>query len=548
MPRNGLENLADLAAGGPIGCDVCIVGSGPAGATLAFELADTSLRVVLVESGRETVDRSTEGLSAIENVGAFRDPNQSVMRRRILGGASHDWNGRCATLDGIDFQSRPWVPHSGWPIAAEQLTPFLERSAPHLGLGLGSDYTGERFWTLTAQRRPARALPGELLPMFWQLSRDPAHGQAATRFGPRLRLEQPANLRILTNATVVHVNTDEAASEVRSVEVASPDDRRFVIAARTVVLCAGGIENARLLLASDRLRPNGLGNDRDLVGRFLMDHPRGVVGAFGPEQVGELAPHLGLRTARTPRGFRLFCQGLRLSPAVQAREELLNCAVWLSEHIAPDDPWTALKRLAQRRGGWRDGVTILSHPSSVAEGVCRTVWRGGSVPRRLKALELVCAVEQRPDPDSRVTLAGPRDRHGVPISRVDWRVSEQERRTVRRTATLAAEALGRSGVRPPALADWVRDGGPFPRDFRDAAHHIGTTRMSDDPSTGVVDPDCQVHGVRGLFVAGSSVFPTGGHANPTQMIVALAIRLADRIRARERLAQPTAARVREPAF
>ena len=145
-------------------------------------------------------------------------------------------------------------------------------------------------------------------------------------------------------------------------------------------------------------------------------------------------------------------------------------------------------------------------------------------------------MEQRPDPASRVTLGGRLDRFGVPLLRVDWRVNEQEQRTARRTAELAAAALQKAGIARPVLDDWVRDGECFPGSFKDVAHPTGTTRMSAHPSSGVVDADCQVHGVQGLHVAGSSVFPTVGHANPTQMIVALAVRLADKLKQRHRIA------------
>ena len=154
-------------------------------------------------------------------------------------------------------------------------------------------------------------------------------------------------------------------------------------------------------------------------------------------------------------------------------------------------------------------------------------------------LRLSCAVEQRPDPASRVTLADRVDRFGMPLSRIDWRIDSQEQHTVRRTAELVGEGLQRLGLDGLALDEWVRDGAGFPPTFADAAHPTGTTRMADEPRQGVVDRQGQVHGVQGLYVAGSSTFPTSGHANPTLMIVALAIRMADHLK--QLHAQPAAA-------
>lgn len=546
-----VRSLPDCIDEGPIRCDVCIVGSGPAGATLALELAHTSLDVVLAESGHGGRDPGIDALSEIDNVGWPRTLDQSLTRSRMLGGTSGLWTGRCANFDGIDYQRRAWVPHSGWPFPAGIMTPYLDRSAPHLGLGPGSDYTGELFWKLAGREPTEPKLDSrKLLPMFWQFSQDPANRRTSMRFARRLLTERPANLRVVTHATAVHVDADDACAEVRAVELAAPNDSRCKVNARIVVLCAGGIENARLLLASNRQQAAGLGNWRGAVGRFLMDHPRGSVAVFDPGRIGELRGHFGIRTVHTVQGPRMFCQGMRLSPRVQEREGLTNCAVWLSEHVAPDDPWSALKRLALRRGGWLDGLRVASHPLMVARGAYGVWATGEGVPRRLTGLELDCAVEQAPDPDSRVTLSERTDRHGMPLSRLDWRVGEQEQRTARRAADLAIGELRRLGVHAPAPADWVREERPFPASFQDVAHHIGTTRMSTSSRTGVVDADCQVHGVHGLFVAGSSVFPTGGHANPTQMIVAMAIRLADTIKQRAWAPRraPTTMAVTEPGL
>jgi choline dehydrogenase-like flavoprotein len=152
--------------------------------------------------------------------------------------------------------------------------------------------------------------------------------------------------------------------------------------------------------------------------------------------------------------------------------------------------------------------------------------------RRLKAIFLSCMTEQVPDPDSRITLSNRKDRFGMPLSRIAWKVNEAEERSIRRTAELVASEVTRLGYAPPKLYAWVTDKDPLPQDFIDIGHPTGATRMSNDPAKGVVDAHCQVHGVDGLFVVGSSVFPTAGHANPTQMIVALAIRAADMLKAR----------------
>lgn len=529
-----VRDYQNISADEDLGTDICIVGSGPAGATLVRELAGSGLRVLLLEGGGLEGQADADALSEIENIGAPRVLDQSIMRPRVLGGASALWTGRCAPFDEIDFERRPWVPHSGWPIALKDLAPFLDRTVTHLGLGIGSGFTEAGPPSPSNRAASPPAVDTSILrPFYWQFSRDARRRFDSMRFGPRLLTEAADNVRVVTGATVVHVNTNDTASAAQSVEVAGLNGERRTIAAPVVVLCAGGIENARLLLASNRTAAAGLGNGHDTVGRFLMDHPRGGVASFDHGRPAAVNPYLAMHLMPTRRGTFLFCKGLRLSPEVQEREGLLNCAVWLSEMVMDDDPWSAVKRLLRGRGKLReDSAAIAANLGFFARGLYQGVVKRDVIPRKLSGLELNCTVEQRPDPDSRVTLSTRVDRNGTPLSRVDWRVNEQEQHTVRRTAELVTRELTRLGVPPPVLDEWVRDRSPFPPSFQDVAHHIGTTRMSARPKDGVVDTDCQVHGVQGLYVAGSSVFPTAGHANPTQMIVALAVRLADTLKRR----------------
>jgi choline dehydrogenase-like flavoprotein len=516
-----------------IEADICIVGSGPAGATIARELSGGKIRVVIVESGDVERQPECDALNEIESVGFQRVMDQWIVRNRVLGGSSYTWAGRCAPFDEIDYEARDWVPYSGWPFGSEEMNPFLERTITHLGLGIANGFTDSRFWHMAGQPRPLPDVDeGLLRPFFWQFSKDDRNPFHYMRFGRRLLSHEAVNVSVITNATAAHINTNTAGTMVQSVEVASPEGERWAVSAPTIVLCAGGIENARLLLASNRVLKAGLGNQNDLVGRFLMDHPRAPIAKFDLRGSERLQSRFGLYNVRSVNGTHWFRYGLALSPTVQRREGLLNCAVCFDEVVTPDDPWNALKRLLRGKAAFaRDVGAIASNLDLFAMGLYRWFIKRRSPPRKLDRLGLTCIVEQRPDPDSRITLAGRVDRLGMPLSRIDWRISDQEQRTVRRMGQLVVAELTRLGMTPPILEDWVASEGRSPPPFRDIGHPTGTTRMSLDPKTGVVDADCQVHGVEGLYSAGSSVFPTTGHANPTQMIVALAVRLADTLKA-----------------
>jgi choline dehydrogenase-like flavoprotein len=519
-------------------CDICIVGSGPAGTTLAQELSNTNLRVTLLESGGMARDPLMDALDEIDNVGRPRASDQWSVRNRIVGGSSHTWGGRCGPFDAIDYEERPWVPYSGWPIDGADLEPYLARTASHLGLAFGNGYNDERFWAIANRQRPAPDLDPEILiPVFWQFSRDTeeAYPYEYMRFGRHVAKRIGLNVTLVTGATVQSVQLSESGDAIRGVRFAAADGGQQVLTASVVILCCGGIENARILMNSNETKPHGVGNDHDQVGRYLMDHLRGSVATFSLPGSDALQKRFG----RYNVSRHFFRAGFRLSPDIQRREQLLNCAGWLGEVLAKDDPWDALRRLAGRTPKLpQDLFNIIANSNLLARGLKDFLGARNGVPRKLTELDLQCMCEQVPNPDSRVTLSERRDRLGMRLPRVDWRSHSDESRTMRKMAELAVQELPKAGLPAPKLEEWVKDGAEVPSTFVDVAHPTGTTRMSTEPGRGVVDANCEVHGVSGLFVQGSSVFPTAGHCNPTQMIVALAVRLADHIKMKHQYREP----------
>ncbi len=515
-----IDDLRTLPAGSPLQTDLCIVGSGPAALTLASEFAHTSRQVLVLESGSRGEETSFAlAQNEIESVGAPRELDQSKVRNRVLGGASHTWSGRCTTFDALDYEARPWVPGSGWPVTAQTMAAFEQRAAQYLGIA-PAVYDDRLLAETGLPPRFRERDGGPLRNVFWQFSRHSPSNRDHLRHGARFEETDAPNIQLLTHATVTHITTDPSGGTVRELEVATPEGVRHTVRARTVVLCAGGIENARLLLASNRVDPRGVGNGRDLVGRYLMDHPRAVLGTFAPAAARALTREFFILHHRS--GYRMQ-RGLSLSAVAQRKERLLNCAAWITQHFAHDDAWHAL-RTARLSGSRRHLARVaIRHSGQIAHGAWSRFVRKGPLPRRVSGLDLDVLLEQTPDRDSRVTLSDRKDPLGMPLSRIDWRIGDRERRTAIRLGCAIHEAFGQAGLPQPHLPEDAR--------FRDVAHPTGTTRMAATPEHGVVDPDCRVWGVDNLYVAGSSVFPTAGHANPTLMIVALTLRLADTLRA-----------------
>lgn len=526
-----IDDLRQLHDGAVLDADVCIVGTGPAGWAIATALSGSGLRVLILESGGLDEEPAAAALNAIRDVGT---PTFNG-RTRAFGGTSREWFGRCVPFDEIDFEQRSWVPSSGWPLAPRELQPYVTRAAERLG---ATRWTRDERPPPPGWPAPGPAVDRERLSPVWWQDTIPLDSGAAL-FGDR-----SSEARVLLHATVTHLDTDPDARVVRSVEVACAPDHRARIRTRLAVLCAGGLENARILLYSNRVRPAGLGNDRDLVGRYLIDHPRDPAISVRIDRRDERAFRrlFGPHRLTLPTGARhAFRLGLGLSPELQRAKRLLNAAAIVEEIGAESDPVASILRLRQGEvAHWRaDARNIVGAPLTAARAV-RAMVADDVSPRTVQAMGFELISEQIPDPDSRIRLSGERDPLGLPLGEVDWRVHDLELESQVALAREIDTQLQHLGLARPQLADWILDRTGRAPSLTDGCHPAGTTRMASDPGRGVVDEDCRVHGVENLYVAGGSVFPTTGHANPTLMIVALAIRLADHVRA-------TLARRRQPA-
>jgi choline dehydrogenase-like flavoprotein len=349
-------------------------------------------------------------------------------------------------------------------------------------------------------------------------------------------LERAANVTVYLHANAVDLVPIESGRGLSHVQGATLEGRRFTVRAQRFVLATGAIENARLLLASGGTAARGLGNDHDLVGRFFMEHLSFPAGLLVP--TNETLSFKLYNEHRPMQGGRGTGQAfLTLPETVLRRERLLNVRAWLP----PARDLEALRGTSEGVesvfgliGGLGDDHTgerlaeIASHLDEIAVYGYRRFLR----PAELHAHWLYFHMEQPPNRDSRVTLGTERDELGLPRVRLDWEIGDAAKDAFHRTVRLIAEELGRSGIgRVKMVATDPETGWPTTdRGLRGAWHQMGTTRMHSDPSLGVVDADCRVHGIDNLYIAGSSVFPTTGYTNPTLTIVALALRMADQLK------------------
>ncbi|HJP69282.1 MAG TPA: GMC family oxidoreductase [Sphingomicrobium sp.] len=562
-----LTRLSELDDNSAIAAELVIIGGGAVGLTIARECASAGMDVLVLESGLldenpehdqlNTVDLAEPCVSSVDQMkresfhgkqaelwSAERQPYG--VRCRVLGGSTQAWAGKSSIFDEIDFRARAWVDHSGWPFDKAELAPYLKRALAAL--------------KLCPADPPTCFAAGDLASYYWQFARSRLDRLDVMRMGKEFVADKPAGVHVLIDATVTRIGLDHSGRHVSSLDLSGISGKRAKVTARTFILAASAIENARLLLASNDVHGTGVGNRHDNVGRYLVDHVGAGIGSIPEPHVSSMAQLFGFYGVRHGGRSHMFMHGLALSPEVQEREHLLNAAIYFAPQRAADDPWDAMKRLLQRKSGnvLRDltsiargsgfiakgfGMTLLSSPvvpsvlkDSIVNGAIRWSpnmvageFERGGLPHKLTGLTLEAISEQAPSRDNRITLSHRTDRFGVPIAKVHWRVSPQERRTLRRIAELAEAALAASDLPRPQLETWAAKGSEEAIPAIDMAHSMGTTRMSSEPASGVVDADCRVHGVSNLYLAGGSVFPTGGHANPTLMMLACSIRLSDHL-------------------
>lgn len=484
--------------------DLAIVGAGAAGITLARALSGTGLKIALIESGGFDWAEEAQDLAAGE-LGEQTYGGLDAVRLRQFGGTTGHWGGWCRELDAIDFEARDHVPFSGWPIAKADLAPYYAQAQAILHLGAARYHDSEG---VAAENKAA--LP---------VARDAAVEPVLFEFSPPIRMGEVYRDELGKGPVAVHLNTtvsdlrvSDDGRAITTLTLARDGGPPVSLAARHVVLACGGLSNAQMLLQSDSQLRGGVGNANDQVGRYFAEHPI-LIGYAAILSLGEAAggPFAFGDIGASGRRYRLAFQP---SEATRRAAGRLSCLITIEGPGPTFDPATGVFDRADPR--WFG-------PPETVEAIARLQAKGKARIHMLNA-----GLETRPNPNSRVVLTGTRDRFGLRRIKLDWRLTDADLEDYLANLADFGKGLARAGTAVLRIAPDARE--RFPAETSWGNHHMGTTRMGTDPTVSVCDRDGRVHGMANLWVAGSSLYPTPGAANPTLTLVALALRLADKLK------------------
>lgn len=515
--RSGDLTVSDLTA------RTCVIGAGPAGMTLATELARRGDDVLLIEAGSFDLEGETQRLYNGNNLGLpYYD--LSSCRLRFFGGTSNHWGGYCRPNDPIDYVGRPNLDVPAWPIGAQDLQPYIFEAAEILGVNLGFALDNERVVQALAASQED-LVEGQTK----QLETKTAYFAENLRFGTFMRedVRNLQNLRCILNLNAVRLVRQDTSSAVASVSCSTTDGQDFSIIADRFVICAHAIESAKLLLQSTSFGEAGCGNEFDHVGRYFMEHPHLFASRMIPSR---RFPHIYDALYGRVRGVNV---NLSLSEAAMRETDTLSYYCRFNPYYSDGSTLETAAGILTTQAFEPISREYLAAIGEVLDDLPSAARLFASKVDRSLSLSqpdfflLEHRIEQAPNPVSRVVLSPREDGIGGRVVDLDWQLNELDARTFKIgqdiiVRELSALGMGRFQVEEIDL-DLMRNRA------QGHYHHIGTTRMATSASAGVVDPSLKVFGVPNLYLCGSGVFPTAGYSGPTMMIVALALRLADEL-------------------
>jgi hypothetical protein len=521
-----IQNAKDYVEPVSFETTICIVGGGVAGITLALELS-SEFSVILLEAGDEVYTAESQDYykSAEENK---LYPNTSISRLRFLGGSSNHWANNTSPLDPIDFEKRSWISNSGWPISFDDISPFYEEAAKYCGTG--TDGYDSDYWHTKTKFSDITKGSAVLLSSIAKAASPPT--RFFNTYGDQLK--RSTTITVIKNANLIDLIVPNPYEKVKSAIFTSYSNSnlKHKVNAQIFVFAMGGIENARMMLHVNRKYNNQIGNQFDNVGRYFMDHPLPRAASLFPRDSSlfEFFQGVNYKNRRVISFLNLSRDALVKNETINLRLPLARSTnYFLSDGISSFHILSHAISKAEYPDNFGTHISnILNDIDMVAEAASRELFNkqlfddannfGGYV--------FPMTMEQLPDYSNRVYLSNEEDSFGIPKIKIDWEIKTENKEMMWKTLKIVAIAVGSLSIGRMKLFREREERLWSDGQLGFGHHHMGTTRMSYSQKDGVVDSNQKVFGMNNLYIAGSSVFTTGGHVPPTLTITALSIRLS----------------------
>lgn len=505
--------------------DICIMGAGVAGITLALKLIKSGKKVFLLESGYENYDPEIQKLYESESKPDIF-PSTTFSRLRLLGGSSNHWENSTERFDPIDFEKRDWVKDSGWPISYSDIESYYPEAESLCSLddkGYSLSFW-EKELNFSSHLKDSKVTETSII----------KSGIPLTRFYYKYgkKLVDAENITVITNANVVGINYRDG--NVTSVKIKNFEAKEQIIDSKVFIMSMGGIENARLLLHFNQQYNNQIGNHYDNVGRYFMEHPTIRAANLYPinGNLGKIYNGVFHNNQMITARFKLTEETQKLHKVNNLRLILNNSTnLDLSSGISSANVISeGLKNSDLPDNFGRHLMNVLKDIDLIGEQLLRKKLDTSffESANEFAGYQLISMIEQTPDRDNRITLGTEKDKLGIAKIKINWKVTDSDKKQSWESLSLLAKdpVINKIG-RMKLLHD--QDERIWNSQLGFGQHHMGTTRMGSDEKTSVVDENCKVFGTSNLYIAGSSVFPTGGHVPPTLTIVAMSLKLAEKI-------------------
>jgi hypothetical protein len=503
--------------------DVCIIGTGPAGITIANYLSSLKISVTILESGGIDGETYNQELNQGNIVGQDPGYDLEMSRLRLFGGASNHWVGSNQMLDSWDFKYKDWIKYSGWPINLEDIRPYYKKAfeineIPNLIDDLPYFDKQNNFlkFKLLLEKKLKEDI--DLITNYIN----------PLRFSNKYEkvFKNSENIKTILHCTAKKITTD--GNNIKNIEAETIQKKKVIIKAKYYVLAMGGIENARFLLLNLNNIPYNTLNNNPIIGSFFQEHYGFTAGTLLLHD--EMAKYLRYKHNINFNNNLETESYFIPSEKTQYNQEMLNCRITFYEK-----DWNSLLSVdtIKNKSSYKDIYYSLTNLLNSMEGPIE--WT-----KKIKKKDIILnkpqrvylGMEQSPNPSSRVFLGNELDKLGQRKASLDWSINETDELSIRKTVTWLSQIVGVHGIGRLQIGEdlqninWKSKNSPIGGGY----HHMGTTRMGSNVNESVVNQDCKYHQLNNLYIAGSSVFPTSGSTNPTLTIVALALRLAETLK------------------